>query len=83
MDRVRVAPHPYDSRIFVMLSSAIGNRLLGALMQQAVNMVVAGVLHDVVDDTDPDILLVLCCDMNSMIHDEHYIVTNGLFCQSD
>jgi HD superfamily phosphohydrolase YqeK len=52
-------------------------------MQQAVNMVAAGVLHDVVDDTDPDILLVLCADMNSMIHDEHYIVTNGLFCQSD
>ncbi len=72
MDRVRVAPSSYDSRIFVILSSAIGNRLLGALMQQAVNMAVAGVLHDAVDDTDHDILLVLCCDMNSMIHDEHY-----------
>ncbi len=38
-----------------MLSSAIDNRLSGALMQQAVNTVVAGVLHDVVDDTGRDL----------------------------
>jgi (p)ppGpp synthase/HD superfamily hydrolase len=38
-----------------MLSSAIDSRLSGALMQQAVNTVVAGVLHDVVDDTGRDL----------------------------